>query len=133
MLLDEPTNDLDLQTLTILEDYLDDFSGAVVVVSHDRYFLDRIVLRTLAFEGAGKVREYPGGYSAYAAHQAERIAEPAPRAAKPAAAQAPRPARPRRLSGKEQRELKQRELQAIDATLEAHVTRWAELAEIAEA
>jgi ATP-binding cassette subfamily F protein uup len=166
LLLDEPTNDLDLQTLTILEDYLDDFSGAVVVVSHDRYFLDRVVRRTLAFEGAGAVREYPGGYSAYAAHQAERIVEPAPRPAKPAAAQAPRPAGPRRLSSKEQRELKQleqqiseleqrrkavgaalnsvgddyarysslaAELQTIDTTLEAHVARWAELAEIAEA
>ncbi|PDW00906.1 ABC-F family ATP-binding cassette domain-containing protein [Candidatus Chloroploca asiatica] len=65
LLLDEPTNDLDLQTLTVLEDYLDEFQGAIVVVSHDRYFLDRIAQRTVAFEANGKLREYPGGYTLY--------------------------------------------------------------------
>jgi len=65
LLLDEPTNDLDIQTLAVLEDYLDDFAGALVVVSHDRYFLDRTAERLLAFEGDGRVREYPGNYSAY--------------------------------------------------------------------
>ena len=60
LLLDEPTNDLDIQTLTVLEDYLDDFAGTVVVVSHDRYFLDRTVERTLAFAD-GAITEYPGG------------------------------------------------------------------------
>jgi ATP-binding cassette subfamily F protein uup len=74
LLLDEPTNDLDIQTLALLEDYLDEpetrrdagFSGAVIVVSHDRYFLDRTCSRLLAFEGDGAVVEYPGAYSAYA-------------------------------------------------------------------
>ncbi len=65
LLLDEPGNDLDIETLTILEDYLDDFPGAVVAVSHDRYFLDRICGRILAFEGQGRLREYPGNYSDY--------------------------------------------------------------------
>ena len=65
LLLDEPTNDLDVQTLTVLEDYLDDFPGAVVVVSHDRYFLDRVADKLLAFEGAGQIRQYVGGYTDY--------------------------------------------------------------------
>lgn len=65
LLLDEPTNDLDIQTLTILEDYLDDFPGAVIAVSHDRYFLDRIAEKIFAFEGAGVLRQYTGGYSDY--------------------------------------------------------------------
>jgi len=65
LLLDEPTNDLDVQTLTILEDYLDEFPGAVVVVSHDRYFLDRVVEKILAFEGGGIIRQYVGNYSDY--------------------------------------------------------------------
>ena len=71
LILDEPTNDLDIETLTILEDYLDDFSGAVMVVSHDRYFLDRVVRRTFAFEEGGNIKHYNGGYSDYAARKAE--------------------------------------------------------------
>ena len=65
LILDEPTNDLDIDTLTVLEDYLDDFPGAVLIVSHDRYFLDRLVIRTFAFEEGGEIREYTGGYSKY--------------------------------------------------------------------
>ena len=65
LILDEPTNDLDIQTLTILEDYLDHFDGIIIVVSHDRYFLDRTVNRIFAFEGGGKIRQYEGGYSDY--------------------------------------------------------------------
>lgn len=65
ILLDEPTNDLDIQTLTILEDYLDTFAGIVVTVSHDRYFLDRVVNRIFAFEGQGKVTQYEGGFTDY--------------------------------------------------------------------
>lgn len=65
ILLDEPTNDLDIQTLTILEDYLDTFPGIVIAVSHDRYFLDRVVNRIFAFEGQGKVSQYEGGFTDY--------------------------------------------------------------------
>ena len=65
ILLDEPTNDLDIQTLTILEDYLDTFPGIVIAVSHDRYFLDRVVNRIFAFEGQGKVTQYEGGFTDY--------------------------------------------------------------------
>ena len=65
LILDEPTNDLDIQTLRILEDYLDDFPGIVITVSHDRYFLDRVVRRIFAFEGNGVVKQYEGGYTDY--------------------------------------------------------------------
>ncbi len=65
LLLDEPTNDLDIPTLIALEEYLDDFAGALIVVSHDRYFLDRTIDNVFRFEGDGVIREYAGNYSAY--------------------------------------------------------------------
>ena len=65
LILDEPTNDLDVQTLAVLEDYLEDFNGCVIVVSHDRYFLDRTVDRIFALEEGGGLRQYPGNYSIY--------------------------------------------------------------------
>lgn len=75
LLLDEPTNDLDIRTLTILEDYLDHFQGIVITVSHDRYFLDRVVRRIFAFEGDGVVKQYEGGYTDYQAALDERSRE----------------------------------------------------------
>lgn len=65
LILDEPTNDLDIRTLTILEHYLDKFEGIVITVSHDRYFLDRVVQRILAFEGNGSINQYEGGFTDY--------------------------------------------------------------------
>ncbi|MFM7406393.1 MAG: ABC-F family ATP-binding cassette domain-containing protein [Cuspidothrix sp.] len=65
LILDEPTNDLDVQTLAVLEEYLEDFTGCVIVVSHDRYFLDRTVDRIFALEAGGNLRQYPGNYSIY--------------------------------------------------------------------
>ena len=65
LVLDEPTNDLDIATLRILEDYLDSFQGIVLAVSHDRYFLDRIAGRIFAFEGGGEIKQYEGGYTDY--------------------------------------------------------------------
>ena len=65
LLLDEPTNDLDIPTLSVLEEYLDTFAGAVIAVSHDRYFLDRFAKRIFAVEEGGMLRQYPGGYSDY--------------------------------------------------------------------
>lgn len=70
LFLDEPTNDLDIQTLTILEDYLDDFPGVIITVSHDRYFLDRICDSLFVFQNDGTLRGYAGGYSDYMARQA---------------------------------------------------------------
>ncbi len=65
LVLDEPTNDLDIRTLAVLEDYLDNFDGIVITVSHDRYFLDRVVRRIFAFEPDGKLKQYEGGYTDY--------------------------------------------------------------------
>ena len=65
LVLDEPTNDLDIATLTVLEDYLDRFQGIVIVVSHDRYFLDRVVRRIFSFEANGELKQYEGGYTEY--------------------------------------------------------------------
>ncbi|MEL6470546.1 MAG: ABC-F family ATP-binding cassette domain-containing protein [Cyanobacteria bacterium J06623_4] len=65
LILDEPTNDLDVQTLTVLEDYLESFTGCVITVSHDRYFLDRTVQNVFALEPGGNIRRYPGNYSVY--------------------------------------------------------------------
>ena len=73
LILDEPTNDLDITTLTILEDFLDQFMGIVIVVSHDRYFLDRTVGRIFAFEGNGVLVQYEGGYSDYTMKKAEKL------------------------------------------------------------
>lgn len=65
LILDEPTNDLDLPTLDILEDFLTEFPGCLIIVSHDRYFMDKIVDHLFVFEGEGKIRDYPGNYSQY--------------------------------------------------------------------
>ena len=65
LILDEPTNDLDITTLAILEDYLDNYEGIVITVSHDRYFLDRVVRRIFTFEEGGLLRQYEGGYTDY--------------------------------------------------------------------
>ncbi len=75
LILDEPTNDLDISTLTILEDYLDHFDGIVIAVSHDRYFLDRIVRRIFAFEENGRVVQYEGNYTDYQIRRSEILAE----------------------------------------------------------
>ena len=65
LILDEPTNDLDIMTLSVLEDYLRNFRGCVIIVSHDRFFLDRIVDHLFVFKGNGVVRDFPGDYSTY--------------------------------------------------------------------
>ena len=82
LILDEPTNDLDIATLTILEDYLDHFQGIVVTVSHDRYFLDRIVQRIFAFEGDGRIKQYEGGYTDYLAKRIESVEAASPKVKK---------------------------------------------------
>jgi ATP-binding cassette subfamily F protein uup len=115
LLLDEPTNDLDVQTLAVLEDFLEDFRGCVLVVSHDRWFLDRTVDRLFAFN-TGALKRFEGNYSAYLEQvQANRSA--ATTTTTPAAGQVQRPpqAGPRRRSSKEKREL---------AQIEADLPRW---------
>ena len=65
LVLDEPTNDLDIVTLQILEEYLQDFPGCVIVVSHDRYFMDKVVDHLLVFKGGGEIKDFPGNYTQY--------------------------------------------------------------------
>ena len=84
LILDEPTNDLDVQTLTVLEDYLENFNGCVITVSHDRYFLDRTVQEIFALEPGGNIRRYPGSYSVYLdTKKKEEAAESAQKATQP--------------------------------------------------
>ena len=114
LVLDEPTNDLDLVTLGVLERLLLGFDGSVLVVTHDRYFLDKVATGILAFEGEGRVVRYPGNYEMYrtlreqageTARAAALEQAPAPHARGAASPAAPRPRRPGKLSFKEQREL----------------------------
>jgi len=109
LLLDEPTNDFDLDTLSALESYLDNFGGCLIVVSHDRAFLDRTVSFIYAFEEGGRIRQYPGNYSAYLERKEEDLAaKPAPAVKKPEAKSEPsRTGGKRKLSYREQRELEQ--------------------------
>ena len=115
LLLDEPTNDLDIPTLIALEEYLDDFAGALIVVSHDRHFLDRTVENVFRFEPGGHIREYPGDYSAYleAKEREEatlKTAETLVAKPKTAAAAVADKLKPKKLSFKETRELEALEL-----------------------
>jgi ABC transport system ATP-binding/permease protein len=125
LVLDEPTNDLDVETLELLEDLLADYQGTLLLVSHDRKFLDNVVTSTLVFEGNGQVGEYAGGYEDW---QWQRLA-PSPRklakhaSAPPASAVTEqRNDKPRRLSYKEQREL-----EALPSKIEALEAELAEL------
>ena len=112
LVLDEPTNDLDVETLELLEELLTEYQGTLLLVSHDREFLDNVVSSTLVLEGGGRVGEYVGGYSDWLRQRpATRVAEPAPAPAAAKPAEAPRAVEPekakRKLSYKEQRELEQ--------------------------
>lgn len=122
LILDEITNDLDIATLMVLEDYLESFAGCLIVVSHDRYFLDRVIDKVFRFEGNGIVREYPGNYSAFLEIREREAEEKAQTIAESKAAKAsPNPAETspvkRKLSYKETRELE--ELESRIASAEA--------------
>lgn len=104
LILDEPTNDLDIVTLGILEDYLREFDGCVIVISHDRFFLDSIVDHLFVLEGAGGVKDFPGTYSEYRQWRDERDRETAREAAPEPKTVKPRQDRPRRLTYGERRE-----------------------------
>ncbi len=128
LILDEPTNDLDLETLTLLEEILADYDGTLLLVTHDRDFLDRVVTSTIAVEGDGNVREYVGGYTDYLRQRPPPKSAPPRPAAKmpPKELDVPRPKTATRLSFKEQRELDSlpgeierltAEKQALEATL----------------
>jgi ATP-binding cassette subfamily F protein uup len=120
LVLDEPTNDLDIETLELLESLLQDYDGTLLLVSHDRAFLDNVVTQTIAYEGEGKWKEYVGGYSDWERMRANPAPEAKPSAAAPAA---PPPSRPRKLSYNESREL-----EGLPAALEALEREQADLA-----
>ncbi len=125
LVMDEPTNDLDVETLELLEELLSEYAGTLILVSHDREFLDNVVTSTLVMEGEGRVGEYVGGYSDWLRQRAVPVSVPiavAPSSAEPAPATAARsePAR-RKLGYKEQREL-----DLLPARIEALETRLAE-------
>ncbi len=124
LILDEPTNDLDVQTLAVLEDYLEDFNGCVIVVSHDRYFLDRTVDRIFALEEGGGLRQYPGNYSIYLdykkAEEAEKQETSKTVIAEKVVSPVTETKKARRLSNWERREFE--ELEGKIAKLEADKT-----------
>ena len=134
LILDEPTNDLDIVTLNILEEYLKEFSGSLIIVSHDRHFLDKLVDHLFIFCGNGLVKDFVGSYSEYREYikefeaeqkSKERAAEKAEKAAKAASVQpADAPVKKRKLTYKEQKELEQ-----IEKDLESLAAEKAELEE----
>lgn len=110
LILDEPTNDLDIETLSILEDYLESFSGAVIIVSHDRYFLDRTVDKIFAFEKEGVITQYPGNYTDYKEYEKLRSTEKEEKIEKRAEKKEEvqeKKSKPLKFSYKEQREFEQ--------------------------
>ena len=114
LVLDEPTNDLDIITLNVLEEYLKDFGGCLIVVSHDRYFMDKVVDHLLVFNGEGDIRDFPGNYTQYRAWKEEKLRhdrEQEKQKEVPAKAEAQRKEMPtkRKLTFKEAREMEQLE------------------------
>jgi len=132
LILDEPTNDLDVETLDLLQDILGEYDGTVLLVSHDRDFIDRIATATVAMEGEGRATVYPGGWSDYAAQRGQPVPEaPARSGAKPATAAARTEApRPNGLSFTERKRLDS--LPAQIERLEAEIAKLAALLEEAE-
>jgi ABC transport system ATP-binding/permease protein len=127
LLLDEPTNDLDIDTLMALEDYLDSFAGTVIVVSHDRYFLDRTVDHLFRFEGGGRIREYPGNYSHFLTVRERERAE-AETTARPKASAAPAVTIKSDASGATKLSFKERkEMQSLEQKIADAETRKAEI------
>ena len=122
LILDEPTNDLDIVTMNVLEEYLSEYAGTLLMVSHDRHFLDRLADHLLVFTGDGGIKDYVGPFSEYRELEKSRQKESRPKAPKPVQA-APKPAKPQRLSFKEKREMEQ-----LEAEIEALTAEMAELA-----
>jgi len=157
LLLDEPTNDLDLETMAVLESFIDDFNGAILIVSHDRFFVDRLADKSFVYKPGGELRMYPGGYSYYKEKEAEEQAEAAaaeaqkPAARKPAASEstaeaapaangaAGQSARPKKLTFKEQKEYaeiediiasKEGELRATELLMQQNASDYGKLADL---
>ena len=120
LVLDEPTNDLDIATLQVLEAYLQDFKGCVIVVSHDRYFMDKVVDHLLVFKGEGHINDFPGNYSEYRVWQELRDKEE--QQERESAGKKDKPAKPNTWSGEKQRKLtfkEKREMEQLEADIAA--------------
>jgi len=125
LILDEPTNDLDIVTLQVLEEFLSEFGGCVLIVSHDRYFIDKLVDHVFVFEGGGLIKDYPGNYTEYREWKQEQKAEekavkimPATQESKPVTVEVqPKTDNSKRLTYKEQRELELLEKEIADLEL----------------
>ena len=122
LVLDEPTNDLDIVTLQILEEYLQDFPGCVIVVSHDRYFMDKVVDHLLVFKGEGEIKDFPGNYTQYRLWSKEpsqlgRSAQASPTSP---TSQTSSATPKRKLTYKEKREFEQLEIEIADLEAEQH-------------
>ena len=117
LVLDEPTNDLDIQTLQVLEEYLQDFPGCVIIISHDRYFMDKIIDHLLVFEGQGRIKDFPGNYTQYREWASLQPQEKAPTTSSSKEDNDPkknyRKDTKRKLSYKEKREFEQLEEEII--------------------
>jgi len=117
LVLDEPTNDLDIQTLQVLEEYLQDFPGCVIIISHDRYFMDKIIDHLLVFEGQGRIKDFPGNYTQYREWASLQPQEKAPTASNSKEDNDPKKSyrndTKRKLSYKEKREFEQLEEEII--------------------
>ena len=148
LLLDEPTNDLDLETMAVLENFIDDFAGAIIFVSHDRFFVDRLADKVFAYEAGGRLRMYSGGYSYYKeklaeqeAVQAENTVREKPAKAKAAAPQAKAaPPAKKKFTFKEQKEYaeiegiiasKEGELKVVQLQMAENATDFTRLNELA--
>jgi ATP-binding cassette subfamily F protein uup len=145
LVLDEPTNDLDIVTLQILEQYLQDFHGCVIVVSHDRYFMDKVVDHLLVFRGNGVVKDFPGNYTQFREWEALEEKKPSEAKAKTPSATTERSSdtgavssRPRKMTFKERREYEaleadidrlEREKSEIEAALSSGMLSVAEITE----
>ena len=118
LILDEPTNDLDIVTMDVLEEYLKEYEGTLLMVSHDRHFLDRLADHLLVFTGEGRIKDYVGHFSEY--REMEKMKSKKAASPKPAVSKTPRAARPARLSFKEKREMEalEREIAALTAEKE---------------
>ena len=153
LLLDEPTNDLDLETMAVLESFIDDFNGAIIFVSHDRFFVDRLADKCFVYEPGGVLRLYAGGYTYYkekaaeeqAAREAAEAASAKPAAKAAAAAPAPKAetetVRPKKLTFKEQKEYaeiediiasKEGELRATELLMQQNAADYGKLAELSK-
>jgi ATP-binding cassette subfamily F protein uup len=110
LILDEPTNDLDIPTLNVLEQYLKNFRGCLIVISHDRYFMDKVVDHLFVFHGEGKVQDFPGNYTQYRLEQGTKSQEQRPNTTETKTEKV-KTEQKRRLSFKEKRELEELEMQ----------------------